>query len=223
MYIPLDFWFSKYSGLSIPLIYLRYHDVKINVKLNNLVNCCYYEQLNLNTKIEDIIKLDNVSLILNYIYLDTDERKKFAQLTHEYLIDQTQVINEIDISSFKIDFEIPFYNPIKQLFWVVRDNANIQRLNYFEYSGSYYVDIYKFSSIQQYPTDLLGYKYNIVKIETVELNLHSYLKIGDTIQIFNSIFYKGIYKVVLIDKQYLYIEFSNYMNCLLYTSDAADE
>jgi hypothetical protein len=211
MYIPLEFWFAKYSGLSIPLIYLRYHDVKINVKLNNLINCCYFEQLNSNIFIEDIIKIDNVSLILNYIYLDTDERKKFAQLTHEYLIDQTQIINYTDISTNKINFEIPFYNPIKQLFWLARDTNNIKRLRYFDYSSSYYVDIYKFHKITLFPKSLSNYRKNIIQIETTEINLSTFLKIGDEISILNSIYYNGTYKVLLIDRQYIYIDFSYFI------------
>jgi len=212
LYIPLDFWYSKNSGLSIPLIFLRYHDVKINIKLNNLIDCCYYEQLNTNTQIENLINISNVSLILNYIYLDTDERKKFAQLTHEYLIDQTQIIKYSNISANKIICEIPFYNPVKQLFWVTRDKLNIKRLKFFEYSSSYYIDIYKFNSVSIFPEDLLQYKNNIIQIETVELNLSMLLNVGDKVHIINSIYYSGIYTVLLVHNQYLYIEFSYFIN-----------
>lgn len=212
LYIPLDFWYNKYSGLSIPLIFLRYHDVKINVKLNNLINCCYYEELNKNTNIEDIIKINSVSLILNYIYLDTDERKKFAQLSHEYLIDQTQVINYTDISTNNINFEIPFYNPVKQLLWIVRNKSNIQILKNFDYSASYYIDIYQFNNVLTFPIDLEKHRHDIVQIETVELNLSTFLKVGDQIQIMNSTYYSGVYTVLLIVNQYLYIDYSYYMN-----------
>ena len=207
LYIPIDFWHAKYSGLSIPLIYLRYHDVKINIKLNSLVNCCYYEQLKPDILIENIIKIDSVNLILNYIYLDTDERKKFAQLTHEYLIDQTQIIHYKNITTLSTNFEIPFYNPIKQLFWIIRDNKNIQRLKYFEYSGSYYVDIYQFNIVGSYSNALSRFKQNIVQIETTEMNLSNYLMIGDKIMIKNSIYYNGNYIILSIDKQYLYISY----------------
>ena len=121
MIIPIDFWFSKYSGLSIPLIYLRYHDVKINLKLNDLINCCYFEKLDDGVMIENLINLYSVSLIVNYIYLDNDERQKFAQLQHEYLIEQTQIAMYDNIITEQINVELPFFNPIKQLFWLARD------------------------------------------------------------------------------------------------------
>jgi hypothetical protein len=212
MYIPLDFWFSKYSGLSIPLIFLRYHDVKINIKLNSLVNCCYYEELKSDIFIENLIKLDSVSLIINYIYLDTDERKKFAQLSHEYLIDQSQVINYKNVNISKINLEIPFYNPIKQLFWITRDYNNINRLKYFDYSMSYYVDIFQFKSVNLLPGGLIKHRENVVCIETVEYNLSKYLQIGDEIEIINSIYYSGKYKILLIENQYMYINYSYYVN-----------
>jgi Large eukaryotic DNA virus major capsid protein/Major capsid protein N-terminus len=213
MYIPLDFWFCKYSGLSLPLIYLRFHDVKINVKINDLVNCCYYEQLNSDTVIEELIQLTSVTLIANYVYLDTDERRKFAQLSHEYLIDQTQIANFTDITTTKLNVELPFFNPIKQLYWVARDINNIQRLKYFEYSTSYYVDIYEFlnayenSEIDQ----TLKTSRNMIKVKTVDSNLENNIKVGDTIKIINSIYYSSDYTVKKIDAEYLYIEYDSFL------------
>ena len=210
LYVPIDFWFCKYSGLSLPLIFLRYHDVKINIKLNNLIDCCYFEQLNSSTYIEDIVKISNISLIINNIYLDTDERKKFAQLTHEYLIDQTQIIRYTDITSSTINVELPFFNPIKQLFWVIRDTTNIQRLKFFDYSCSFYVDIYKFNN--NITTDIQSLsKSNLIQIETTNYNLNQKISIGDTIKISNSIYYNGNYIVIYIENQYLYIIFSYYI------------
>lgn len=201
LYIPLDFWFSKYSGLSIPLIFLRYHDVKINILLNNLSECCYYEKLDSNILIEDLIKLDSVSLIANYIYLDTDERKKFAQLSHEYLIDQTQIAKYENIINEKFNVELPFFNPIKQLFWVARNTENIIRLKYFDYSNSYYVDIYEF----------LEYDRNngIIHIKTVETQ--TIIKKGDKINICYSIYYSGSYNVIDVIDNSIYIKFDNYI------------
>jgi hypothetical protein len=199
IYIPLDFWFSKNSGLSIPLIFLRYHDVKVNILLNNLCNCCYYDKLKSNILIEDLIKLDSVSLIANYIYLDTDERKKFAQLSHEYLINQNQVVKYNNVINGKFNVELPFFNPIKQLYWVARNNDNITRLKYFEYSNSYYVDIYEF----------LNNEDGVVQIKTVQNQ--TVIKIGDIIEICYSIYYSGIYNVLNVIDNNIYIKFDIYI------------
>lgn len=213
LYVPIDFWFCKYSGLSLPLIYLRYHDVKINIKINDLVNCCYYESLNPDVMIEELIQLNSVSLIINYIYLDTDERKKFAQLTHEYLIDQTQIANFTNINTEKLNVELPFFNPVKQLFWIIRDINNIQRLKYFEYSASYYVDIYEVLNAYDNSSidTTLTTSRNLVKIRTVDYTLSNFISIGDTINITNSIYYNGTYQVIKLDTEFLYVVFTSFV------------
>ena len=201
LYIPINFWFSKYSGTSLPLIFLRYHDVKINIKLNDLINCCYYEKIDDNVVIENLISLNYVSLLINYIYLDSEERKKFGQISHEYLIDQTQVINYNIYNTSYTNIEIPFFNPIKQLFWLIRNNDTIEKLKYFDFSNNYYIDIYQF----------LDFKNNQIIINTVNINLNNIIKIGDTITIINSIYYSGSYTVLNIINEYIYINFNYFI------------
>ena len=73
-YVPLQFWFCRNPGLALPLIALQYHEVKINVKLAESLN-----------------NVTNIEAWGDYIYLDTDERRRFAQLSHEYLIEQSAI------------------------------------------------------------------------------------------------------------------------------------
>ena len=198
LYIPLDFWFSKYTGLSLPLIFLRYHDVSINLKLNYLTECCYFEKLNNNIVIEDLIKITSISLLLNYVYLDKEERIKFGQYKHEYLIDQTQMM-KYSINKLKnINIELPFFNPIKQIFWFVRYKNNIDKLKYFEFSNINYIDIYEFSS----------FNFNTLQINTVNSNISNYINIGDIIIISNSIYYSGEFYVKNIINEFIYITYT---------------
>ena len=101
MYIPLRFWFCRHVGLALPLIALQYHEVNINVNLT-----------------DDAVNLTNgLQLWCNYIYLDTDERRRFAQVSHEYLIEQVQ----LQTFSGNISggaFELNFNHPVKELIWV---------------------------------------------------------------------------------------------------------
>jgi len=213
MYIPFDFWFNKYTGLSLPLIYLRFHDVKVNIWLNDTANCCYYEKLKDKFVIEDLVHLESVSLICNYVYLDTEERSKFAQMSQEYLINQTQILKIPNINTIKQDVELTFFHPIKQLFWVVRDYENIIRLKYFDYSTSNYIDIYEFiNDTDEYSHGL--YKANtrrMVKVRTVDKKISEYLNIGDQINILNSLYYCGTYTIININNEDVYIEFDNFV------------
>jgi hypothetical protein len=99
-FVPLNFWFCKNAGLALPLIALQYHEVK--VILNH----------NLTTAYGDFIT-DN-RLWVDYIYLDTDERRRFAQVSHEYLIEQVQ---EQTLQTGDGDHDLRFNHPVKELIW----------------------------------------------------------------------------------------------------------
>jgi len=97
IFIPLFFWFCRNPGLALPLIALQYHEVKIITKFTS------------GTK----ITIGELNLWIDYIYLDTDERRRFAQVSHEYLIEQIQFIN----SNNKIMHNLNFNHPVKELIW----------------------------------------------------------------------------------------------------------
>jgi len=115
LYIPLKFWFNKNIGLSLPLIALQYHKLKIKMKLRNLKSL-----INSNNDLNGINFVDdiNVKLYCNYIYLDVDERKRFAQSSHEYLIEQIQSQKK----KFTTKNELFFNHPVKEIFWVIQNN-----------------------------------------------------------------------------------------------------
>ena len=95
---PLNFWFCRNPGLALPLIALQYHEVKLKFVWG-----------------DDISKgVDgNVKVMCEYIYLDTDERRRFAQVSHEYLIEQVQKQSMSGNSSNKLNFN----HPVKELIW----------------------------------------------------------------------------------------------------------
>ena len=112
VYVPLRFWFNKYKSLPLPLIALQYHEVKISVKFQ-ADNADVF-----NTPSGGSIS--NCELITNYIYLDTEERKRFAQQSHEYLIEQVQSNRsnswpEKAGQTAKIDLN--FNHPCKYIAW----------------------------------------------------------------------------------------------------------
>lgn len=123
MYIPLQFWFNRNPGLALPLIALQYHEIKINFEFASLSEVC-------TMYADPLVRIDefglSASLFVDYIYLDSDERKRFAQVTHEYLIEQLQftgaesvgaLINSGSTHKVKLNFN----HPCKELVWTVRD------------------------------------------------------------------------------------------------------
>ena len=97
--VPLQFWFCRNPGLALPLIALQYHEVKVVMKLGA---CGFTAGA-------------TVDLWADYIYLDTDERRRFAQVSHEYLIEQLQV-NSLKTGTNQ-STTLTFNHPVKELVW----------------------------------------------------------------------------------------------------------
>ncbi len=177
LYIPLQFWFCRNPGLSLPLIALQYHEVRINLEFEDAVNCfwavtrtqsdtsplghptsggdllsnrdsegvcssgsghysksCYYQvqktQLNCCTP-----QLRAASLYVDYIYLDTDERRRMAQVSHEYLIEQLQFTGAESVNSTSNKIKLNFNHPCKELVWTVQPNSNVNHAYCVNFGG----------------------------------------------------------------------------------------
>jgi len=96
LFVPLQFWFCRNPGLALPLIALQYHEVKLKIVFSSNYSA------NSSTKV-----------FCDYIYLDTDERRRFAQVSHEYLIEQVQHQGVSDNTTFELNFN----HPVKELIW----------------------------------------------------------------------------------------------------------
>lgn len=123
--IPFQFWFCRYTGLAIPLIALKYHDVMITVRLKDLASVCYVEEcddlFNLsNIQSQYDINICNASLYVDYVLLDTDERKRFAQSTHEYLIETVQYQEFDGEIGDSFHAHLDFSHPTKYAIWFVQ-------------------------------------------------------------------------------------------------------
>jgi len=125
LYVPLEFWFCRNIGLALPLIALQYHEVKININFESETKC----KVNTGGNKPSF----TASLWVDYIFLDTDERRKFAQLTHEYLIEQLQFTGEESVSSTNPKVKLNFNHPCKELVWFLSNSSNNNN-NWFNYT-----------------------------------------------------------------------------------------
>ena len=151
VYVPLEFWFCRNVGLALPLIALQYHEVKINIEFESSSNMVdnddnYSDKAGLLTdytgtttisgfkKNNELlgtvssITLSNAALWVDYIFLDTDERRRFAQLSHEYLIEQLQFTGTDSVSGSSSSTSLKsirmnFNHPCKELIWVIKPDA----------------------------------------------------------------------------------------------------
>jgi hypothetical protein len=140
--IPLSFWFCKKLGLAFPLIALQNDTLSLTIKLNKFDDCAYIESLPTFDQNDDPISpailalslsdiWDNLglsltgTLLVDYVYLDTLERRRFAQSSHEYLIETVQTLSLEDLSDPEQTVTLDFDGPSKELIWSIKKNSYI--------------------------------------------------------------------------------------------------
>lgn len=130
LYIPLQFWFCRNPGLALPLIALQYHEVRINIDLSPLDECLWaVNDLSSTSSSKSTTayqqSLAAASLYVDYVFLDTEERRRMAQNPHEYLIEQLQFTGDESVGSSSNKIKLNFNHPCKELVWVVQPDANV--------------------------------------------------------------------------------------------------
>jgi hypothetical protein len=142
MFIPLDFWFCKDISQAIPLIALQYHDVKLKATFRDIKHIINAEEApplldafgdlrpqdnNVTVTGSDLNdpKKSRIKLWSNYVHLDIDERKRFAQKHHEYLIEQVQLVER----DYKPYIDLYLNHPVKVLYWVIQNDIAIKSRN----------------------------------------------------------------------------------------------
>ena len=146
LYIPLQFWFCRNPGMALPLIALQYHEVKINLELRPIDEMLWAVEADSTTglpvgdsspaanktgmkdrKFTGLYKTSLVaaSLYVDYIFLDTEERRRMAQNPHEYLIEPVQLTGDESIGSSANKIKLNFNHPVKELIWVVQPDCHV--------------------------------------------------------------------------------------------------
>jgi hypothetical protein len=167
LYVPLPFWFQNNYGLAVPLIALQFNNIQIKIKFRNFIDCVFFDianitsltNVNIRSKIIDLILSNTVNIfnsqleitmLLEYVYLDNIERKKFAQSSHEYLITQVQELVFTNVSPFNSNFELDFFHCCKSMFWTANQYKYINNVtgqnSYDKYTITTYQPSYSVSN-----------------------------------------------------------------------------
>ena len=109
VYLPLIFFFNRNPGLYLPLIALQYHEVRLDITLSSSYSAYFTSSSSVNA----------VKVWGNYVYLDTEERRRFAQKGHEYLIEQVQHtgVDTVDAATNGKQVRLSYNHPVKELVW----------------------------------------------------------------------------------------------------------
>ena len=118
-FLQLPFWFCNDTGLSLPLIALQFHEVRVNLTFNDSVP-------GLSMADKDL----DVKLYAQYAMLDTTERKTLASSNQEYLITQLQYSGSENVDAFTTagtntkNVRLAFNHPVSMLAWVVKGDKH---------------------------------------------------------------------------------------------------
>ena len=134
MYIPMQFWFNRNSGLALPLIALQYHEVRILYEFEDVNKLIVWQPyIDATGKVWGpefkSLSMKEASVLVDYIYLDSVERRRFAQVGHEYLIEQVQFTGDETLtgnsnaSNLNYKSKLGFNHPCKELIWVIRNST----------------------------------------------------------------------------------------------------
>lgn len=140
LYLPLQLWFCRNNGLALPLIALQYHEVRLYFKFRAFDECVIYNQAigspaSLARSGSSTAASLDAAVAVEYVYLDSDERRRFAQVGHEYLIEQVQYSNDLSVTSTNINQQMYFNHPSKMLVWAIK-NGSYQGGKFLSYSDS---------------------------------------------------------------------------------------
>ena len=144
LYVPFQFWFCRNPGLALPLIALQYHEVKINLDLRPIDECLWaVSSLSAASGSVKVSAAYNQSLVaaslyVDYVFLDTDERRRMAQNPHEYLIEQLQFTGDESVGSSSNKIKLNFNHPCKELVFVVQADTNVDYCSSLDAGGLLY-------------------------------------------------------------------------------------
>ena len=121
VYLPLIFFFNRNPGLYLPLIALQYHEVRLDITLSSA-----YSNYFTTGSTKNAVKVWG-----NYVYLDTEERRRFAQKGHEYLIEQVQHtgVDTVDAATNGKQVRLSYNHPVKELVWCFSANGTSPEYN----------------------------------------------------------------------------------------------
>ena len=133
-YMPLRFWFNNNPGLALPLISLQYHEVKLQFAFSD-ASKVVLKDANADgtyTSFAAFAEQPEISLYVDYVYLDTEERRRFAQVSHEYLIEQLQFtgVETYSLSATSVKTEkirLNFNHPCKELIFFVHPAGTVEK------------------------------------------------------------------------------------------------
>ncbi len=136
LHIPLPFWFCRNPGLAIPLICTSYCEIKLKFSFNKFTDLLIgiknglYSKVTSNGVVPPLTVNNSLKVFGTFYYLDTTEKRKFAQNPHEYLIEQVQTQSGNVLSTTQENYiRVNLNHPTKEMLITFNRNGTNAPLN----------------------------------------------------------------------------------------------
>jgi hypothetical protein len=168
LWIPLPFWFTRTPSSSLPISALGNSTIKVEIRLRKFTDVVSGEEI-LSCQKYPNKKITKCELVAKHYFLDTRERTTFISKPLEYCITQVQRFDNQNINNagqadatqctinpVKANVDIPFKCLLKELFWTVNTEANLDANKYFKYTNDNDVEIFRRGRIQINGEDIMN-------------------------------------------------------------------
>jgi hypothetical protein len=143
--IPLRFWFCNSIGSALPLVALQAHPIRIIIQLKKFQELWWSRALSCTGSAGICpppiapISPARLQLFGDYVYLDPEERKRFATVDHEYLIDQLQFAppHSVPRQIASVNIPLVFNHCCKEFIWVIKQNHCQKANEWMNFSNVY--------------------------------------------------------------------------------------
>ena len=145
LFVPLRFYFCNVSGAAFPLIATQFHAVAVSVELEEVKNLLVVSANNVRAHLcssNDAVDKNNafnqIGIETTHVYLDRDERSRFAKSNFEQVITSVQTDSgTIPKNVLTLKQPLHLNHPVIELIWFVQREDQMTSGNFFNFSGVY--------------------------------------------------------------------------------------
>lgn len=130
LYIPLKFWWNREPGNYMPLVALSRHTVKVTIEFEQAA------KLIKTTGTYGQASIPSAQLLVDYVFLDVEERRQFARMPHEYLVETVQYSGLETSNQQNYQQRLSLNHPLTELITVCQLVSEVDALNLSNFANS---------------------------------------------------------------------------------------
>jgi hypothetical protein len=133
LFIPLEFWTGKLTSSAFPVCALLNNNIfQVRIKFRNAADCINYFGTIVPSNPE-LPVISNSYLLVDYVYLETEERNLFISNNHNYLIEVVDRMSTT-LSAINTKIDLNFNKPTKYMIWYAQLNKYSSRSKFMSWA-----------------------------------------------------------------------------------------